>query len=40
MIRWFTYGFGLTMGMFVACALSDKIDQWRRREDGEESLFV
>lgn len=32
MIRWFSYGFAATMGLFFACAVSDRIDQWRRDE--------
>jgi hypothetical protein len=38
MIRWFLSGFALTMGVFAACAVSDKIEHRRRGE--EEALFI
>lgn len=38
MIRWFGYGLSLGLGLFVACAISDRIDQWRR--DDEEALGI
>jgi hypothetical protein len=33
MIRWFSYGFSLAAGMFVACAIADQIDQRRKHSD-------
>lgn len=35
MIRWFAYGFSLAAGMFVACAIADKIEQRRYDIDWE-----
>lgn len=40
MIRWFGYGFALTMGMFVACAMTERYDQWQRNRSDDEAMFV